>query len=83
MASGPSAPRSDSMACAAHRSTSAPRSSGAASLPRRVAWFAHWRKLASARPSGARPNRASYSRARRAVSGPMLARREENMSISA
>ena len=82
-AKGSRAPASPALACADQRRTSAARSSGSLSFPRRVAWLAHWRKLASARASGARPNCASYACARRAVSGPMLWRREENMSISA
>ena len=82
-ANGSSAPASLAQARADQRRTSAARSSGSLSLPRRVAWLAHWRRLVSARASGARPDCASYACARRAVSGPMLWRREENMSISA
>ena len=82
-ANGSRAPASLALACSAHRRTNAARSSGSSSLPRRVAWLAHWRKLVSARASGARPNCASYSFARRAVTELMLCRRDENSSISA
>ncbi len=82
-ARGSRAPASLARACADHWRTSAARSSAPVSLPRRVAWLAHWRKVVSARASGARPNCASYSRARRAVSGLMLCRREEKVSITA
>jgi hypothetical protein len=82
-ARGSRAPASLARACTDHWRTSAPKSSGALSLPRRVAWLAHWRKLASARASGARPKCASNACATRAVIGPMLRRREENISISA
>ena len=79
---GSRAPASLARACAAHRRACAARSSGSASLARRLAWLAHWRSVVKARASGAYPCCASNSRASRSVSAEIVCRREENSSIS-